>query len=175
MNATPTNQPLSPEDHATTVKLLTKKMQDIFQKGTPLYAARGLSKKHMEMLYITAFNLYSEAKYKEAFSIFQSITFYNYTDQRAWMGAAGCCEMLKDYEYAIAGYSYAALLDGTDPLPALHAFDCHVALKNYPQALSALDSVILRSSKKPEYEGIKIRAEALRDALHTTLNESKKQ
>ena len=148
-------------------------MEAILMKGAPLYITKGLKKEHMDALYTMAYNLYSEEKYKEAFPLFQSLTLNDHLDQRGWMGAAACCEMLKNYEQALAGYSYAAMLKVGDPLPPLHAFDCHMALKNYPQALSALEAVILFSSKKPEFADIKKRAELMRDALQETIKESR--
>ena len=153
---------------------LADKVYTTLKTGAPLYKAHGMSKQHMENLYTVAYNLYSAEKYKEAGKLFEAIAFYNHLDKKAWLGAAGSAEMLKDYDKALIAYSYVALLDDSDPLPALHAFDCHFALKNYPQALCALESVIAISSKKPEYADIKKRAEFLRNMLHTTIQESKK-
>jgi type III secretion system low calcium response chaperone LcrH/SycD len=152
---------------------LAEKIYSVLKKGTPLYQVKGMSKQHMENLYAIAYNLYSAEKYEEAGKLFQTIVFYNHLDKKSWLGAAGSAEMLKDYHKALIAYSYVSLLDKSDPLPALHAFDCHLALKNYPKALAALEAVILLSSKKPEYKEIRKRAEFLRDMLRSTIQESK--
>lgn len=142
--------------------------------NTPLYLLRGLTKKQMDILYAQGYYFYSQAKYKEALPLFKGLALYDYLDQRAWMGAAGCHEMLKQYEQALMCYSFASLINHEDPLPPLHAFDCHIALKNYPKALSCLEAVILFSSKKPEHADLKKRAELLRDALQKIIDENKK-
>ncbi|MFZ4115087.1 MAG: SycD/LcrH family type III secretion system chaperone [Chthoniobacterales bacterium] len=152
---------------------LAKKFYSILKNGTPLYQVKGMSKQYLENLYSIAYNLYSAEKYEEAGRIFQTIVFYNHLDKKSWLGAGGSAEMLKQYDKALIAYSYISLLDKSDPLPALHAFDCHFALKNYPQALSALEAVLLLSSKKPEYQEIRKRAEFLRNMLHSTIQESK--
>lgn len=154
--------------------ILAEKVHAVLKQGIPLYKMHGMSKQHMENLYTVAYNLYSAEKYEEAGRLFESIVFYNYLDKKSWLGAAGSAEMLKNYTKALTAYSYAALLDASDPLPALHAFDCHFALKNYPQALCALEAVIAISSKNPKYADIKKRAEFLRETLHSTIQESKK-
>ena len=140
----------------------------------PLFLFRGLKKKHMDVLYTQGYYFYSQAKYKEALPLFRGLTFYNYLDQRGWLGAAGCYEMLKQYEQAITSYSFAAMIGFDDPIPALHSFDCYIALKQYPEALACLESVILLSSKKPEHATLKKRAELLRDALQKNIAENKK-
>ncbi|MCF7729835.1 MAG: SycD/LcrH family type III secretion system chaperone [Chthoniobacterales bacterium] len=154
-------------------KLIADKVYSVFKNGTPLYKVCGISKQKMENLYAAAYNLYSAEKYQEAGKIFQIITLYNYTDKKSWLGAAGSAEMLKKYDKAILAYVIAARLDKFDPVPILHAFDCHLALKNYPEALRCLETVILRCSKKKEYEDIRKRAESLRDILHKIIQESK--
>ena len=143
-------------------------------KSIPMYLLRGMTKKQMDVLYAQGYYFYSQAKYKEALPLFKGLTFYHSLDQRGWLGAGGCYEMLKQYDQAITCYSFAAILNFNDPTPALHAFDCYIALKNYPKALSCLEGVILLSSKKPEHAALKKRAEFLRDALQKTITENKK-
>lgn len=154
-------------------KFLTEQVQSVLQNGTPLYKVRGMSKQQLENLYAVAYNLYSAEQYEEAGKLFRAMTLLNYTDKKSWLGAAACLEMLKKYDKAIAGYFCAFSLDPLDPLPALHLFDCHLALKNYPAALSSLEMVILRCSKKTEYADIKKRAESLRNTLSQAIKESK--
>ncbi|KAB2643282.1 MAG: CesD/SycD/LcrH family type III secretion system chaperone [Verrucomicrobia bacterium] len=160
--------------NSTRKKLITEKVYSILKNGTPLYQVWGISKQKMERLYSAAYNLYSAEKYEEAGKIFLTLTLCNNADMKSWLGAAGSAEMLKRYDKAIVAYAFAANLDQFDPLLVLHAFDCHLALKNYPQALACLESVILRCSKKTEYNDIKKRAESLRSILHKTIQESKK-
>lgn len=144
-------------------------------ENKPLFLLRGLKKEDMEALYAQGYYFYSQAKYKEALPLFKALTFYNSLDTRGWIGSGGCHEMLKQYEQAIGCYSFAAIFSTKDdPTPALHAFDCYIALKNYPKALDCLEAVILLSSKDPDHAALKKRAEALKESLQKTINESKK-
>lgn len=155
--------------------LFTTTLRSVIQNGTPLYRIKGYSKALLDKHYAVAYNLYTQEKYKEAADLFRALALYNSYDKRYWQGLAGALEMQKYYKEALSAYSFLAVLAPSDPLPALHAFDCHVAMKNYPAALTTLDTVILRASKKPVYAAVKERAETLRKILHETIQESKKQ
>ncbi len=143
-------------------------------QNTPLFLLRGLKKENMDALYAQGYYFYSQAKYKEALPLFKALTFYHSLDKRGWQGAAGCYEMLKQYDQAITCYSFAAILSTKDdPTPALHSFDCYIALKNYPKALACLEAVILLSSKDPQHADLKQRAEALKQSLQKIISENK--
>jgi|GEM_PF-326711 len=169
-----TSAPISRAEVVKRAEIAADSIFQAFTKKIPLFIARGLQQKHMDALYAEGYYFYSQAKYSEALPLFNALTFYNFIDQRGWLGAAGCYEMLKQYEQAIACYSFAAVLNMDDPIPALHSFDCYIALKNYSKALACLEAVILLSSKKPEHAALKKRAEFLRDALQKNINGDKK-
>ncbi len=124
-------------------KIITEKVYSILKNGTPLYQVLGISKQKLEKIYSVAYNLYSAEKYQEAGKLFQTLALCNYADKKSWLGAAGSAEMLKKYDKAIVAYAYVAKLDKFDPLPALHAFDSHLGLKNYPEAVGCLEMFIL--------------------------------
>jgi type III secretion system low calcium response chaperone LcrH/SycD len=166
------NQTTSDSATVTEADVIAELAYQALTKNIPFYLLNGLTKRQMDALYVQGYDLYSQAKYKEALPFFQALTFYNYLDQAGWLGAAGCYEMLKKHEQAISLYSFAAILNLDDPIPALHSFDCYLALKNYPKALACLETVILLSSKKPENAALKKRAEFLRDALHKAMLEN---
>ena len=170
--AAPTKAPAS-YSKTDVANIMANAAYKALTSNIPFYAFHGLKKRHMEALYAQGYYFYSQAKYKEALPLFKGLTVYNSVDKKGWLGAAGCYEMLKQYEHAIACYSVAAILDVNDPIPPLHALDCYIAAKNYPKALACLEAVILLSSKKREYANIKKRAEFLRDALQKTMTESK--
>ncbi len=173
MNQTTTQEKKIDSSPDSSLSPLAKRIYSVLKSGTPLYQVQGITKEKLENIYTTAYNLYNAGKYQKAINLFRMLAYYNQFDKRAWLGIAGSAEMLKDYYGAIAAYSSASFLDPEDPLPALHAFDCHFALKNYPQALSALEAVLLLSSKKTEYKEIRKRAEFLRTVLDSTIQESK--
>ncbi|MBM3856771.1 MAG: CesD/SycD/LcrH family type III secretion system chaperone [Verrucomicrobia bacterium] len=167
------NKPLASLSQDEQAEIMAETAYQALSKNIPLFITRGLEQKHMDALYAEGYYFYSQAKYKEALPLFKGLTFYHSADQRGWLGAAGCYEMLKQYEQALTCYSFAAILNADDPIPALHAFDCYIALKNYEKALACLEAVILLSSKKPEHTELKKRAEFLRDALKKIIAEQK--
>lgn len=151
------------------VKDSIRKMEETFQPllrhGIPLYLTRGLNKRDLDALYIVAYNLYAEQKYKQASQIFQTISFYNHFDKRGWLGNGACFQMLHRYEDAILCYSYVSLIDAQDPLPLFHAIECYIALKGYSEAHSALKILISLVDNKPQFAQLKNWAITMQEAL----------
>ncbi|HLB33873.1 MAG: CesD/SycD/LcrH family type III secretion system chaperone [Verrucomicrobia bacterium RIFCSPHIGHO2_12_FULL_41_10] len=160
------------ENTQPTQQEIAKLVVSIIKKGIPISRYKGITKAQMDVIYNQSYNLYTAKKYEEAGNLFRWMALNHHIDKRAWMGIGACNQMLKQYNEAIAAYSYAAILDVDDPLAAYHSIDCHLALKNYPQALSALEAVILLSADKPEYAAIKKRSEGMRDTLEKIIQES---
>jgi len=128
-----------------------KSFTDLITKGIPLYFTYGLTQEHLDVLFETAYNLYSEKKYKEALSVFARITIWNHFDKRGWIGSGVCWQLLHRYNNAIDCYSCASLIDIKDPLPIFHAIECYIALKMYSDAHSALDVIKTLIKDKPEF------------------------
>lgn len=148
-----------------TIDLLADAFLAVLAKGIPFSKIHNIPLRKLDEYYRTAYNLYRSEKYERAKDIFSFITFHNYMDKKSWMGLAGCCQMLKQYPQAISTYNHVKLMDPADPLPLFHSFTCFVELKKYPEALAALEAVILRSLNKPEYAELKQQAEAMKKAL----------
>ena len=153
----------------TSIKDSAKKMSETFTplltKGVPLYITRGLTKEDLDALYIIAYNLYSEKKYQEAVQIFETIAFYNHFDRRGWMGTAACYQMLGRYSDAIISYSSASLIDVQDPLPIFHSVECYIALKRYPEALSALEAILTLTKNNSEFANLTNWAVKMKETL----------
>jgi len=140
-------------------------VEQIMKTGTPIYQVKGLTKKHLEARYAYGFNLYNASKFAEAEKIFLALCLYDYSDVKFWMALGGAAQAQKEYDRALQSYSYAAMLDQNNPMPALRGFECHAALKNYTQALSALEAVIYISGDNEKFAEVKKKAEQLREAI----------
>ena len=169
------NQQADPNSEQQAKAHVANRSVELFEKNMPLYLVKGMKKEAMEDLYRRAYNLYSAEAYKEALQLFRSMAFYSHLDKRAWLGAAGCSQMLKEYDHALTFYGFAVLLDLSDPIPCFHMFDCHMSLNHYPDALNSIERVILLSSKNPKHALLKERAESLRDALKKNISGNKKK
>ncbi len=135
------------------------------KEGKPIYLSQGLTAQHMESLYEHAYNLYTEQKYEEAIKIFQLMMFYSQLDPRGWMGAGLSLEKCKNYKLAVVHYIFSSLLDPENTAPLLHAVNCYIVLKNYPQAIKTLEAIIALAAKDPANAAVKEQAEDAKKAL----------
>ncbi|HLB33874.1 MAG: CesD/SycD/LcrH family type III secretion system chaperone [Verrucomicrobia bacterium RIFCSPHIGHO2_12_FULL_41_10] len=164
----PASNRLSTQDDK---RLLSSKIK----KGMPLYRYKGLKESSMEDIYSCAYNLYTSKKYEQALNLFRGMAVYNHIDKRVWMGIGACNQILQQYNKAIAAYFYATLLDADDPLPLFYSVECHLALKNYPQALAALEVIKHILEEKPECKVSRERAEEMRGMIEQGMQENHKK
>ncbi len=132
-----------------------KALKALLKQGVPLGLTCGLDKEHLDVLYINAYNLYSEKKYQEALKVFEGMLLYNHFDKRGWIGCGACFQVLHNYANAVTCYSNASLIDIQDPLPIFYSIECYIYLKNYSQARSALKVVQPLIKDKAEYAHFK--------------------
>lgn len=143
-----------------------EELKKLVRERSPFYISGGLTKKDLEAFYTTCHYLYQGGHYQKAYEFFSLLALLNNTDKRAWMGAGGCLEGLKNYQKALDGYAAAALLDGSDPEPYFRAFHCYLELGNTSQAIKALDQVIaLSTEKESHYADFKKKAEEMKKLL----------
>ena len=152
-------------------RLLSAKIK----KATPLYRHKSIKESSMEDIYSCAYNLYNSKKYEQALILFQGMAIYNHIDKRAWMGVGACNQMLQQYNKAIPAYFYTTLLDPDDPLPLFYSVECHLALKNYPQARAALEAIKPILEDKPECKISRTRAEEMRDIIEQGIQKNHKK
>ena len=152
-------------------RLLSSKIK----KATPLYRHKGIKESSLEDIYSCAYNLYNSKKYEQALKLFQGMAVYNHIDKRFWMGIGACNQMLQQYSNAIPAYFYATILDPDDPLPLFYSVECHLALKNYPQACAALEAIKPILEDKPECKISRARAEEMRDMIEQGMQKNHKK
>ena len=109
--------------------------------GAALADIRGYTEDEMEAVYNFAHNAYQQRKYDEARQLFQFLAENDHTESRFWMGLAASHQMSGTHQQALTAYAMAALLDGTNPRPALHACECYLALADWANGRKALDAV----------------------------------
>ncbi len=130
------------------------------------------SDRDLEKFYDLAYQLYKSGQYKSALPYFKMLNVIHPKHPKYVMAAAACCQMLKDYEPAIALYSIAAILDPQNPMPQYYIAGCSIKLKETFGALIALEMGVLRCTT-PQYQAIKDRMEMMMTNLHRELEEKK--
>lgn len=109
--------------------------------GASLADARGYTNDEMEAVYHFAHNAYRQRKYGEARRLFQFLVYNDHAEARFWMGLAASCQMSASHQQAVTAYAVAAVLDATNPRPALHAGECYLAMGDAKSARKAFDAV----------------------------------
>ena len=119
----------------------------------PIYLKQGLTKKHIEALYMKAFRLYETGKVTDALTYFHLMLLLNSNDKRAWLGCAACFEIMKQYDPAIHCYLYASFVDRNDPMSLFRAFHCYLEINEKNYALQALEMAIQIADENNELYG----------------------
>ena len=95
----------------------------------------------MEVVYHFAHNAYQQRKYEEALRLFQFLVQNDHAETRFWMGLAASYHMSGSHRQAVTAYGMAAVLDATNPRPALYAGECHLAVGDRQNARKAFEAV----------------------------------
>lgn len=157
----------SPALPAISDEQLDATTREFLAKGRTVRELKGLSPEHMDAIYYVAYQQYQGGNYAPAEKVFRCLCFFDHLERKYWMGLGGCQQMLQQYEAAIESYTCAMLLDADDPLPPLHAADCHLALGQRAEAISGLTAALEWSGDRPEYRAVRARAANLLDVLNT--------
>ena len=72
---------------------------------------------------------------------------------------AACYHQMKNYEMASSYYFATMLLSPSDPMPCHHMYDCFLNLNDLPSAIGALNMVIERTEKLPQYSLLRSQAQ----------------
>lgn len=118
-----------------------KLAKNCLMEGATLADVRGYTEEELEAVYHFAHNAYQQRKYDEARRLFQFLVHNDHAESRFWMGLAASCQLSGSHEQAVTAYSMAAVLDATNPRPALHAGECYLALGDMKNARKAFDAV----------------------------------
>ncbi|MFI0348282.1 MAG: CDC27 family protein [Chthoniobacterales bacterium] len=127
--------------NATEAKKTLSTVYQTIKEGKPRYLAYGLNEEDMDSLYKSACNLYLKKDYSEALDLFKRLSTYNQLDPRGAMGMGLCFQKLEQYDTAAAFFLLSAEIE-PEAKTLFCAASCFVALKNYPEAVKALDRII---------------------------------
>lgn len=147
---------------------------ELLISGNTLSSLLGRSEKSQEALYHVAYVFYGQAKYTEAMRMFAYLLANNHLDRRFYMGFAGCMHMLDRHEEALKYYGIASLLDLTDPLPAMHMAECHIALGRHGQARESLEYGLYQGRAGTSHGAAVTRMEGLLALLDASSNPADK-
>lgn len=144
-------------------------MQAALKKGIMPKQALQITDDTMEAIYTQAYNLYNQAKYRDAGYIFRLLMLLDFTTPKYVLGLAACAHRLQDYTNAANLYFLCAALDPSNPLPHFHAADCYLQLGAVAIAAYSLSLAISTAGNQMQYEVIKQRAELMKQALEKQL------
>jgi type III secretion system low calcium response chaperone LcrH/SycD len=118
-----------------------------------------------EAAYAQAFNLVNQGQFETAKHVFQFLCYLDQYGAKFWMGLGICRQQLKDFAGACQAYAMAGFLDMENPMPALRAAECYLALGRLEEAESGLTAALHWAGDKPQYATVRSRATALMEGL----------
>ena len=139
---------------------------DFAENGLTMAELKNISREELEAVYNISYNAYNSGRYERSEKTFQFLCYFDHLVKKNWMGLGASRQMRKDYANAVDAYTFAYLLDDKDPLPPLHAADCHIALGNRDAALSGLNTAIDLAGNEDQHAAVRARAEALLELLN---------
>lgn len=119
-------------------------------KSETLQEAFGISAYEMEELYQEGYAFYEDDQYTDSYTVFKWLVLLNPYVFKFWLSLGASQQLLGLFEKALHSYGMAALLEGDDPYPHFHAFECYIAMQNLDDALQALERAHLRAKGNEE-------------------------
>lgn len=144
---------------------LADQVTELLSHGGTIGFAMDYDEKDYEVIYALGHSLYNQGRYQEAMRTFGYLVLHNHLEKRYMNAFASSLKMLKNYKEAIKFYSFASLMDMSDPLPTYHTAECMIAAGYTAEAKEALGFVI-RQSTSSELEILRSRAQAMLDLIN---------
>lgn len=142
--------------------------QALFRDGVTLAQASGITREELEAAYAFAYALYGQARWEEALRLFDFLCQQSHLDRRLHVGRGSCLQMLRQYERALVAYGIAHVMDVEEPGVGLRTAECLIALGRHDDAHTALETVAMLVSGKPEHAALQQRVQALAELLNHT-------
>lgn len=98
-----------------------------------------LSEAAQEAVYAIAYTSFRQGQYREAVSLFCTLTAANPRSVKFWIGLGACYQAKKEYQQAIDSYEKVAMLTPNSPLVHLYAANCFFSLRQAKKGLLALN------------------------------------
>ena len=122
-----------------------------------------MSDETIEGLYALAYSHYMAGNFADAETLFKALCLYKHTENRFWMGLAGCRQALNNLEGAIDAYSMAGVVQAMDnPEPFLLAGMCYIKMGERQKAIDVLNgAVVLGDTNNPQHMACREKIEHL--------------
>ncbi len=136
--------------------------------GIPLSVIKNYSDDEIEAVYNVAYNLYQQHQYEDAKKLFTFLVLHEHADSRFSIGLGGCYQLMGQYDKAIIIYSTAAVIDATNPMPAFHACECYMALKdwdNAKKAVTSIEIICVATADEADHSGLLKKVAAMFDLI----------
>ena len=142
-------------------------MMDGLLKGATVGDVVNVSQETLEAGYSLAYSLYNAGNYKDAETLFKALCIYDHTDERFWIGLAGCRQMKGDLTGAIDAYAFGAYAGGlSSPAPAVHGGLCYMKMNDKDNAIGLFKAALgMGDAKNSEHKAYHERAKAMLDML----------
>jgi type III secretion system low calcium response chaperone LcrH/SycD len=124
-----------------------------------------ISDEQMEAVYAYAFNLVDQSRWAEAEKLLTWLASLDQFQAKYLVGLGICRQQLKEYTGAIAAFATAGLLDVENPIPALRAAECYLAIGQIDEAQSGVKAALHWAADKAEHEAVRSRAAILQVAI----------
>lgn len=148
-----------------------KAAENVVKKGILPKDAMGIDDEMLEGIYGQAYRLYNTGMYDEAGQIFRLLIMVNSMEPKYTMGLAACYHMLKEYKYAVDGYTLCSIIDPDNPIPQYHIADCYINMGDKMSAMIALQMAVKRAGNSPEFSTLVDRAKLMIESLADEIKE----
>ena len=95
--------------------------------------------------YKSAFALYEAGKFREAACVFTDLCSHAPYEYAFWKGLASSLLMEENFEPSLSAWGVCAILNEKDPYPHFHAAECLISIKQFADAIKALDKAYERA------------------------------
>jgi type III secretion system low calcium response chaperone LcrH/SycD len=137
----------------------------IMTEGYVLKDFSPITDEETEAVYAQAFNLVNQRQYERAEKLFEMLCQLDHFEAKFWMGLGICRQQKKNFEQAVKAYAMVGMLDQENPMPALRAAECYMALQQWEPAESGLIATLHWAGARPQYQEARARASALLEIL----------
>lgn len=131
-----------------------EEIMSFFNDGGTIGMLQGIDDELLEQMYSVAYYQYDSEDYEQASKTFQVLCLLNHYQPKFYLGLGACQQQQAFYESAIDSYSFAAILDVTDPRAPYHAGECYIKLRQFDKADQSLKMAAELSKNTIKYQQI---------------------
>jgi type III secretion system low calcium response chaperone LcrH/SycD len=124
-----------------------------------------ISDDEMEAAYAVAFNLVNQGQFEDAEKLLAWLAGLDQFEPKYLIGVGICRQQMGQHQGAVDAFSAAGVLEVANPVPALRAAECYLAMGQMDQARSGLKAALHWAGEKPAHAAIRQRAAALLASL----------